>query len=1179
MVNGVNSAGLSIPPTRKLFQRIKLLALFLSVATLQVTAKGFGQGITLSISNASIVEAFNKIEKQSGYFFMYNKKQLEQAKPVTLHLLNASLEQALDACFRGQPFTYAIQKKLIIVKEKNDSYGLAENLVNVSQSNSLIDVRGRVLNEGGSPVASVTVSVKGTATSTVTDMNGEFSLTTIDEDAVLVFTHISMETFELKVSGKKELLIKLKTKVSELGNVMVTVSTGYEEIPKERATGSFTTVDNKRFNEQVGTNVLDRLPVVTNSMSAMPYRIFKSSQITIRGLSTLSGSISPLIILNNFPYEGDINNINPNDVESVTLLKDAAAASIWGAKAGNGVIVINTKKGKFNQPLSIEFNSNISVSEKPDLYYLKNISTSDFIDVEKFLFSNNYRFSDTGQANRPPFTPVYEILFRERNGLISSEEAAASIDRLRAIDVRDDFSKYFYQNAVNQQHSVSLRGGSENVNYFLSTGIDRNINNLDAFYQRINIRSENSYRLSKLLQLTAGLFFIRSVDESGKPGYLSFPSSTGGHPPYLQLVDANGKSLPITTNLRRSFVDTAGSGKLLDWNFYPMENYKYERIKRVAQEIIANVGLNIKILPLLSADVKYQYERQQVTEKSLYDQKSYFARNLINTFTQIDYSTGQITYKVPVGSILDYQVDEVTAHNIRGQLNYNATWNNHSITMTAGGEIRSVNENSNRHRTYGYNEKILTTGNVDFANQYPSFVSGSLMFIPNNTFLNNFTDRFVSVYANAAYTFKRRYVLSLSARRDASNLLGVSTNKKWNPLWSAGASWQISEESFYKFSTIPYLKFRTTYGYSGNVDPNQSAITTIRYTSLSQYTQMPRARINGYVNPGLTWEKVGMVNFGIDFAAKGNFLSGSIDFFLKNAKDLYSFIPVDRTLGLATSAIRKNAASLKGRGVDVELNSINTDGAVRWTSHLNLNYYKDKVDKFYTTSLRAEYYVGGTGGAVEGYPLYSLFTYRWGGLDPNTGDPQGYVNGNISKKYSALIGDSAEVSDLVYHGSVLPTLYGSFGNSITWKNFTLTARITYQFGYYFLRESINYNDLFYSYKGHSDFSKRWQKPGDEEFTNVPSMIYSSDYYRDYFYINSEVLATKGDHIRLQYLNLSVNVLNRRSASAYIKSLRLYFVANNLGIIWKANSECIDPLFTNGQIPAPRSYSFGINIQL
>jgi|ADGO01.1.fsa_nt_gi TonB-dependent Receptor Plug Domain. len=446
---------------------------------------------------------------------MYNKKQLEQAKPVTLHLLSASLEQALDACFRGQPFTYAIQKKLIIVKEKNDSYGLAENLVNVSQSNSLIDVRGRVLNEGGSPVASVTVSVKGTATSTVTDMNGEFSLTTIDEDAVLVFTHISMETFELKVSGKKELLIKLKTKVSELGNVMVTVSTGYEEIPKERATGSFTTVDNKRFNEQVGTNVLDRLPVVTNSMSAMPYRIFKSSQITIRGLSTLSGSISPLIILNNFPYEGDINNINPNDVESVTLLKDAAAASIWGAKAGNGVIVINTKKGKFNQPLSIEFNSNISVSEKPDLYYLKNISTSDFIDVEKFLFSNNYRFSDTGQANRPPFTPVYEILFRERNGLISSEEAAASIDRLRAIDVRDDFSKYFYQNAVNQQHSGQFKGRVRECKLFLSTGIDRNINNLDAFYQRINIRSENSYRLSKLLQLTAGLFLFGVLTKVG----------------------------------------------------------------------------------------------------------------------------------------------------------------------------------------------------------------------------------------------------------------------------------------------------------------------------------------------------------------------------------------------------------------------------------------------------------------------------------------------------------------------------------------------------------------------------------------------------------------------------------------------------------------------------------------
>ena len=208
------------------------------------------------------------------------------------------------------------------------------------------------------------------------------------------FTSINMEPFELKVSGKTKLDISLKSKVTALGDVIVTVSTGYEDIPKERATGSFAKINNATLNQQTGTNILKRLDGVT---SGLQFTVGKSNtnpqnktNITIRGLSTINGPLDPLIVLDGFIYEGDINNINPNDIDNVTVLKDAVATSIWGARAGNGVIVISTKKGKYNQKLQIGFTSTVIVNSKPDLDYLPQMATSDYIDVEQFLFGKGY---------------------------------------------------------------------------------------------------------------------------------------------------------------------------------------------------------------------------------------------------------------------------------------------------------------------------------------------------------------------------------------------------------------------------------------------------------------------------------------------------------------------------------------------------------------------------------------------------------------------------------------------------------------------------------------------------------------------------------------------------------------------------------------------------------------------
>jgi len=433
---------------QKLLRIMKLTIVFLTFTALHVSANGFGQeNITLSLKNAPLQEVFSEIRKQTGYDFLYKDALIEKASPVNIVVKNASLIEVLDLCFKSQLLTYSITGKIITVKPRN----IPASEDHPEVATSPIDVKGRVVDEKGEPIGGVTVSIKGTDISTATDGNGEFSLKSVERDAILVFTHVSMETFELKASDKSELTITLKPKARALSDVQVIANTGYQRIPKERATGSFEFINNEELNRRVGTDILSRLEGVSSGL-LFDRRLqegnensINTNNIIIRGLSTLNEAMKqPLIVVNNMPYDGDINNINPNDVETITVLKDAAAASIWGARAGNGVIVITTKQGKFNQPLSVSINTNLNVSGKPDLFKYRQMSVSDYIAVEKFLFDNGYFDGDLANTSTyPALSPVVEILAKQRDGAISAAEASAQIDALKKMDVRNDFDKLY----------------------------------------------------------------------------------------------------------------------------------------------------------------------------------------------------------------------------------------------------------------------------------------------------------------------------------------------------------------------------------------------------------------------------------------------------------------------------------------------------------------------------------------------------------------------------------------------------------------------------------------------------------------------------------------------------------------------------------------------------------------
>lgn len=271
---------------------------------------------------------------------------------------------------------------------------------------------------------------------------------------------------------------------------------------------------------------------------------------------------------------------------------------------------------------------------------------------------------------------------------------------------------------------------------------------------------------------------------------------------------------------------------------------------------------------------------------------------------------------------------------------------------------------------------------------------------------------------------------------------------------------------------------------------------------------------------------------------------------------------------------------MKTKGWDINVNSINIKGKFQWNTSLIFNYNADKVTKAYRANTNASLYVndGNSITALEGYPVHSLISFKWAGLDNSTGNPMGYLNGAISNNYAAMTGTGIAISDLEFSGSAMPELFGSITNTIIWNKLELNCNIAYKFRYYFRRKPLNYSDLFNSDKKSSaDFSQRWQNPGDEKLTDIPSFIYPLNSSREYFYSGSATLIEKGDHMRLQFINLSYKFSLRNAKGMPIGKIQVFGNASNLGILWRANTKGIDPDYPLNGIPIPPSFAVGVKV--
>jgi len=870
----------------------------------------------------------------------------------------------------------------------------------------------------------------------------------------------------------------------------------------------------------------------------------------------------PLIILDNFPFEGNLNDINPEDILSITVLRDAAAASIWGARAANGVIVITTKSGKFNRKPTISFNSSLSYGNKPNLYSLDGLSARDKVSFDSFLCKQGYYLPFVKAISHPALSPVVEAYYKPGSTDLTREPY---YDSLRNLDVRKDMEKYYYRKSMRRQFNLQINGGGKYVAYGLSMGYDYTqpvIQN--SWEERKTILWNNTFRPYSWLEVVTTASYSHYMHRN-----------TGGIPvntePYAMLADADGNPIAHAYQRRLSYINSTATSGLLDWNYFPLRDFQLRNLTLTEKDLRVQSALKIRRFPRflegLDAAAYVQYQEVTNEQRDLENKESFEVRNLVNNYSE---KTGAvITRHIPWGDMLDVVNNKQKTFNLRYQLNYNKSWgNNLRLNLMAGKDRMRLITPSASDRIYDYSYYNQSGTTVPLNQPFPMYYLTSLkLVIPDLKSAQSTTLDYISYYGNGNLQWRKRYFFSVSGRMDYSNLYGAQTMDKKIPLYSAGFSWDVSDENFYRIHWLPNLKLRLSYGVAGNTPNSPNAYLTASQAGLNSNGD-PMSSINNLPMPSLRWEKTKTFNIGMQASLVDDVLDVSIDWFSKKATDLMGFKWADETTG--SRSLTGNASAMQGQHLDVVLGANIIRRAFQWRSNLLFTWLRDYVVTTDDTLHQAWEYCDPTRfTTVKNKPLYGIYSFPYEGLD-NNGNPLGR---NKNDSYTSIL-TGLGYDSLIYHGRSTPAVFGSLVNQFSWKQFTLSTTILYKLNYYFRRQSINYSGVLDgSSPGSADFSLRY-KQGSTNNTNVPSMQYPFDKNRDLFYNFSEVLIERADHIRLQNIQLGFDLEKKALQKLHLKTCNIYANLSNIGIIWRANDRKIDPDRLT-EYPQPLMLSFGI----
>lgn len=994
----------------------------------------------------------------------------------------------------------------------------------------------------------------------ITDMNGHFSLTLPKSTQEIEVSFVGYETQRVRLTAAVDYAIHLQPATELLDEVVVT---GYQTISKERATGAFSKVNADQLETQ-------RIPDISSMLEG---RVAGFSDGQIRGVTSMNGLTTPLYVIDGFPVEKTTNDgygnwiesvpdMNPEDIESITVLKDAAATSIYGARAANGVVVITTKRAKKDQ-LNISFSATLTVQPYSTYAdkYLADAAT--MIGLEREWAAQNPNLQGEGASayaqslldDNTYTSQGIRALLGYYAGTLSEADMNARLTSLASRGYRyyDDIERYGMRNPFTQQYNLSIGKGSERNTFNASVSYQgQQMSDKFSDNRSIGINLQNSTQITKWLSLEVGTYLnygsgtTQSYDLFS-PGYTFMP--------YDGLMNDDGTRYTNRQEDRynASQISTLVSNGLYNLDITPLDETGMNLTDHRNFSNRTFARLSFKFTDWLKYTASFQYEYANYTTEQLQNKESYSVRNTINTYASAN-GDGTATFNIPYGNIFFTTANVTHAYNFRQQLDFNKTFGGiHEVTALFGTETRENKNNFDNRTLYNYDPDLLTYSLIDQAALstmgsiwgWGSFGTGNVAYI------NELTNRYVSFYGNAAYTYDGKYTVTGSIRWDKTNLFATGSKYQKRPIWSVGAAWNVNREKFmHDIDWINMLKLRFSYGIGGNIAKDSAPYMTAYYNN-NMHVGGISGTIQSRPNPDLRWEKTTTTNIGIDFSLLKNRLNGSIEYYNKKGSDLLANTNGVPTEGWGYSTYTINNGKMTNQGFELSLSgtAISTRD---WTWDIGgvLGYNKNKVT-YVNVEAPVSYLVIDYPSAYPrvGNPYNAIYGYQWAGLSA-TGTPQVYdAEGNLFTDM-----EPTEIEDLIYLGTTVPVYSGAINTTLRWRNWELAAQFLFEGGHKMRNTNVAY------LSGMGPVSKRiadrWQQPGDEAHTDVPryisseSTLYNYNYYN--MYARSSVNVIDASNWRMKNLSLTYRLPSSVCDKLYVKNARIMIGMENAFTVAKSD---------------------------